>query len=205
MDKRSLRWLLLTLLVIGTLLLGACSTPAATPTPPGDDSAQMMDEEHEEGDEQEADEHMEDEEHEEADEHVEDEHEDGDDHAEDEHDEGDDHAHADVPHEFEDLENPFAGDAASVAAGEELFGLYCASCHGETGMGDGPAAAGLDPQPASLADASMMSDVSDAYIYWRVTEGGAMEPFNSAMPPWGEILSEDQRWQLVSFVRSLAE
>ena len=215
MDKRNLRWLLLTPLVIGMLLLAACSSPAATPTPPGDDSSEMMEEEHDEGEEQEADEHMEDDEHEEGDEHaddehVEDEHEDGDDHAEDEHDEGDEHAeddhtHAAVPHEFEDLENPFAGDAASVAAGEELFGLYCASCHGETGMGDGPAAAGLDPKPASLADASMMSDVSDAYIYWRVTEGGAMEPFNSAMPPWGEILSEDQRWQLVSFVRSLAE
>ncbi len=51
----------------------------------------------------------------------------------------------------------------------------------------------------------MMADISDAYIFWRITEGGTMEPFNSAMPPWKDILSEDQRWELVSFIRSLSE
>ncbi len=157
MNKRRMRGLILTLLAIGMLLLGACSSPAIDPLPPGDDSAQVTEEDHAEDDGQEAEDHMEDEDHEEGEEHAEDEHEEaeheeGDEHSEDEHE--DDHAHADVPHEYEDLENPFADDASSIAAGEELFGLYCASCHGETGKGDGPAAAGLDPQPASLSDTS---------------------------------------------------
>jgi mono/diheme cytochrome c family protein len=157
----------------------------------------MEEGEHEEGDEHSEDEHMEEDEHEEGDEHGEDEHMEG------EHD--DDHEHAEVPHEYEDLENPFAGNSTAVAAGTELFTVNCASCHGDTGLGDGAAAVGLDPKPASLADSSMMSDLTDAYIFWRITEGGTMEPFNSAMPPWKDILSEEQRWQLVSFVRSLSQ
>jgi mono/diheme cytochrome c family protein len=117
----------------------------------------------------------------------------------------DDHAHAEVPHEYEDLVNPFDGDADALEAGGELFAVSCASCHGDEGMGDGPAAAALDPMPASLADSSMMSELSDAYIFWRITEGGIEEPFSSAMPPWGETFTEEQRWQLVSFIRSLAQ
>lgn len=146
-----------------------------------------------------ADEHMEEEgEHMEGeeDEHME---------AEAEHQEGeDDHAHAEVPHEFEDLVNPLGEDTEAIAAGESLYAVNCAACHGETGMGDGAAAAGLDPKPASLADEHMMSELTDGYLYWRISTGGAMEPFNSAMPAWGETLTEDQVWQLVSFVRSIS-
>lgn len=192
MVRKGRIWLLLSFLVIGTLFVTAC----ASSTPSEDGSAQVAVEEHEEGDDHDVDEH------------GEDEHEDGDDHAEDEHMEdehADDHAHAEVPHEYEDLVNPFADDAVAVTAGADLFAVNCASCHGETGMGDGPAAVGLDPKPASLADSSMMSDLTDAYIFWRITEGGTMEPFNSAMPPWGDTFTEEQRWQLVSFVRSLAQ
>jgi mono/diheme cytochrome c family protein len=72
-------------------------------------------------------------------------------------------------------------------------------------MGDGPAAAALDPKPASLSDGMMMNDLSDTYIFWRITEGGVDEPFNSAMPPWETVFSEEQRWQLVNYIRSLSQ
>lgn len=203
MVRKSRIWLFLSLLVIATLFVAACASPSAE----GDGSAQIVVDEHEDGDDLEEAEHMDDE-HAEGDDHDADEHEDGDDHDEDEHMEGehaDDHEHAEMPHEYEDLENPFTDDAAAIAAGAELFAVNCASCHGDSGLGDGPAAAALDPKPASLADSSMMSDLSDAYVFWRITEGGIEEPFNSAMPPWGESLSEEQRWQLVTFVRSLVQ
>ena len=112
--------------------------------------------------------------------------------------------HADLPHEYDGLENPFGGDAAAIAAGAEIYAGICAKCHGETGDGDGPIATGLDPKPTSLADGEMMADLSDAYVFWRITKGGAMEPFNSDMPTF-EFFSEEQRWELVSFVRSLSQ
>ncbi len=186
-------WILISVLAIATLLIAACSGSSTEPQA-ADDSAQVVEE---------ADEHMDEDEHMEGeDEHMEgeDEHMEG----EDEHMEGE-HMHPDVPHEYEGLENPLAGDADALAAGAELFAVNCATCHGETGMGDGPAAAALDPHPAMLADGEMMGELSDAYIFWRITEGGVGEPFNSAMPPWGEVFSETQRWQLVTFIRSLAQ
>ena len=111
------------------------------------------------------------------------------------------HGHVEVPDEYAHVENPGVGDEAFAAAGQALFEANCASCHGPEGAGDGPAAAALDPPPANLADPAMMSTLSDAYLFWRISEGGAMEPFNSAMPPW-KFLTEEQRWQLVNYIRT---
>lgn len=203
MHEKSLRFsLFLTLLVLSALAVSACSgstteqqSPRTTEEPQAaqTEGAEEHEDEHTEGDEHEEDEHLEGEEHEEGNEHDAAEHEE------------DEHAHADLPHEYEGFENPFGDDNEAIAVGGELFATNCATCHGESGEGDGPAAVGLDPQPATLADSAMMEDLSEAYIFWRITEGGTMEPFNSAMPPWGDSLTEDQRWQLVSFVRSLSE
>jgi mono/diheme cytochrome c family protein len=108
-----------------------------------------------------------------------------------------------VPSAYKDFNNPLAGDEAAVQAGAKTFRNACATCHGEKGRGDGPAAEGLDPKPASLADAGRMYDLSDGYLFWRISEGGAMDPFNSAMPAWASVYSEQQIWQLVTFIRSL--
>lgn len=115
------------------------------------------------------------------------------------------HIHAAAPEEYADLTNPMAGDETAVAAGKSTFEIYCMSCHGEGGQGDGPAAEALNPKPADLTDGMMMTDLGDEYLFWRISEGGAMAPFNSAMPAWKNSLSEEQRWQLVTFVRSLAD
>lgn len=90
---------------------------------------------------------------------------------------------------------------SDAKAGEEAFLIYCASCHGEKGLGDGAAASSLNPAPENLA--KNQKDMSDAYIFWRIAEGGMMEPFKSAMPSWKGILSEEQIWNVVSFLRSL--
>lgn len=184
--------LFLTAMVLVALILAACSGPTT------DQQSPLSTEEGQAAQTEEAEEHED--EHTEGDEHEEGEHMEGE-----EHEEGDEHAHAELPHEYEGLENPFGDDPAAIAAGAELFTTNCVTCHGEDGDGDGPAAVGLDPQPAPLSDSAMMEDLSDAYVFWRITEGGTMEPFNSAMPPWGDSLSEEQRWQLVSYVRSLAK
>lgn len=114
------------------------------------------------------------------------------------------HIHADPPEEFVSLTNPEAGHEDAIAAGEELFTTHCVTCHGPEGKGDGEGAANLDPKPANLADSAMMGDMSDGYLFWRVSKGGAFEPFNSAMPAWEQTFTDEQRWQLISYVRTLS-
>jgi len=144
-------------------------------------------------------------------EHVEDEHMDEGEHMEGEDEQqmdqmgGMDHMHVEAPDEFAGLTNPFDGDADAIAAGQEIFETNCVTCHGPEGAGDGDAAAGLDPKPANLGDRDMMSTLTDGYLFWRVSKGGAMEPFNSAMVAWEGSLTEDQRWQVISYVRTFTE
>lgn len=186
-------------LLMLALVLAACAGPT-TPQeePPAATQSVEMHEEDEHAEEADHDEGKSMEEGEHEDEHAE-----GEEMHKDEHAEGEEHIHFEVPDEYAELTNPLAGDPEAIAAGKELYLGSCATCHGETSMGDGPAAAGLDPKPASLADADMMADISDGYIFRRITEGGGGEPFNSAMPAWGSAFTEEQIWQLVSFLGTL--
>jgi hypothetical protein len=68
-------------------------------------------------------------------------------------------------------------------------------------MGDGPAGANLDPAPAPLAHTSRM--LGDDLSFWRISEGGVMPPFNSAMPAWKDSVEEQGRWDLVNYIRAL--
>ncbi len=115
------------------------------------------------------------------------------------------HEHVAAPDEFASLTNPLSGNEAAIASGQEIFATNCVVCHGETGKGDGAAAVGLDPKPADLSDGMMLSRLSDGYLYWRVSKGGMIDPFNSAMPAWENSLTEEQRWQVISFIRTLAD
>ena len=106
-----------------------------------------------------------------------------------------------IPEAYSGLTNPFAADPGPVAAGKELFEANCSSCHGITGEGDGPASAGIDPPPGNLA--ARHQSMSDAYMLWRISEGGLMEPFNSIMPGWKGMLDEDSIWQIIAYIRTM--
>lgn len=107
--------------------------------------------------------------------------------------------HAIIPQEYSGMTNPVAADEASFARGGELYAINCASCHGDGGMGDGVASAGLDPAPSHVAHTSQM--MGDNYLFWRISEGGAQ--FDSAMPAWKAILDEQTRWDLINYMRAL--
>lgn len=107
------------------------------------------------------------------------------------------------PAEYAGKSNPFAGQAEAAAAGEALFAARCSSCHGPEGAGDGAAAASLDPKPTNLQ--TEVGGLEDDFIYWRIMDGGAMEPWNSSMPAHKGILTEDEVWQLVTYLRTLAQ
>jgi len=109
--------------------------------------------------------------------------------------------HAAIPDDYAGLSNPVSADEASIERGAELYTTQCASCHGDGGMGDGPAAATLDPAPANIAHTSQM--LGDDYLFWRISEGGTMEPFNSTMIAWKGIMDEDARWDVINYVQAL--
>jgi len=69
-------------------------------------------------------------------------------------------------------------------------------------MGDGPSAGGLNPRPQPLA--VNQEGLNDAYLYWRIAEGGLRPPFASAMPSWKTILTDEEIWQVVSYLRTIS-
>ena len=85
--------------------------------------------------------------------------------------------------------NPSAGKHAAAQAGANLFARHCAACHGSTGGGTGniPALATGPTQSAA-----------DGAIFWFITQG---DP-NNGMPSWSS-LSEQQRWQIVTYLKAL--
>ena len=108
---------------------------------------------------------------------------------------------APIPDEYAGLTRPIAADEASLERGQMIYEAKCAVCHGESGWGDGPGAASLNPPPAALAHTAPM--MSDAYLFYRISEGGGFTPFNSAMPAWKGELSETERWDVINYARSL--
>jgi len=92
--------------------------------------------------------------------------------------------------------NPFAGQAAAAAAGKQIYGTICVTCHGPGGKGDGAAAAGLNPKPANYTSSAIAAE-SDGSLFWKLSEGrGAMLAFKSSY-------SEKQRWELITYIRTL--
>jgi putative copper export protein/mono/diheme cytochrome c family protein/peroxiredoxin len=89
--------------------------------------------------------------------------------------------------------------ALSVASGARLYDLHCALCHGAAGYGDGPAAASLPRRPADLT-ARHTADHTAGDLFWWLTHGIKGSP----MPGFGDRLSEEERWDLVNYLRALA-
>ncbi len=95
--------------------------------------------------------------------------------------------------------------APDATRGAPLYAQYCASCHGSGGHGDGPAGAALDPHPTDHTDGSYMNTLSNEHLFKVVAEGGASVGKSASMAPWGGVLSEEQIWNLVAYVRTLAD
>jgi mono/diheme cytochrome c family protein len=106
-----------------------------------------------------------------------------------------------VPAAYANLRNPLPQTAATVERGAKVYAANCASCHGPTGYGDGPAASSLNPRPANLAWLSRMPMSRwDPFMFWTVSEGGA--PFGTAMPSYKDSLSEGDRWAVIGYIQA---
>ncbi len=100
-----------------------------------------------------------------------------------------------VPAAYAGKTNP----VTDAAAGKDIYTVNCASCHGDSGKGDGAAGSALTPKPAVLAGTTKADD----YLFWRINEGGSMAPFSSSMPAFKGVLTEEQIWQTIAYTHSL--
>jgi high-affinity iron transporter len=89
--------------------------------------------------------------------------------------------------------------APSPERGAAIYRQHCASCHGGTGRGDGPAARGLTPPPANLADPQVMGARSPVDLYRQLLLGVP----GTAMPTFERTLSEDDRWAVAAYALTL--
>lgn len=95
--------------------------------------------------------------------------------------------------------SPVPADAASIDAGAKLFMDNCMGCHGRRADGKGVVARNLDPKPRNLRNALWIVSKSDGYLFRFITYGIP----GTSMPPWGPVLSEKDRWNLINYLRSL--
>ena len=100
---------------------------------------------------------------------------------------------------------PAKADSAAVAAGAKLYAQYCSTCHGKTGLGDGPGAAGLNPKPRNFRNPKLLKSKNDEDLFKVIGKGGPALGLSPAMVGWGAILKEPQIRQLVAFVRTLGD
>jgi mono/diheme cytochrome c family protein len=92
--------------------------------------------------------------------------------------------------------------SANLEQGKALYKINCASCHGESGKGDGPAAGVLKPPPRDHTDSAYMSTLSDDEIFRVIKMGGALKG-KPLMPSHPQFKDPELR-ALVAYVRSLS-
>ena len=93
--------------------------------------------------------------------------------------------------------NPLvAPSAEALAAGKKVFTRQCMSCHGTLGKGDGPAAADQPVKPHDLTSPAVLKQ-TDGELFWKITTG------RKPMLSFEKLLTEEQRWQVILYIRTL--
>ena len=106
------------------------------------------------------------------------------------------------------LENPLRsrGDMAEhIATGRTVYVRNCMACHGDRLDGGGHYAATFNPVPADFTSSGTIAQLTEAYVFWRIARGGPGlpnegTPWNSAMPAWEGVLSEDEIWATILYL-----
>jgi DMSO reductase family type II enzyme heme b subunit len=93
----------------------------------------------------------------------------------------------------------------AVRAGSLVYFSNCFYCHGDQLNGKGHFAKGLDPLPTDFEDVGTIAQLQESFLFWRITTGGPGRPtggmpWNSAMPVWHEMLSEEEVWNVIMFL-----
>jgi mono/diheme cytochrome c family protein len=97
------------------------------------------------------------------------------------------------------LTNPIDASNDSLGRGKKIFDKNCTTCHGLDGSGHGPAAHGITTFSRQLWVWNNSDSSADGYLFWFITNG------RNEMPPWGLILSENDRWDLINYIKTLTK
>jgi mono/diheme cytochrome c family protein len=103
-----------------------------------------------------------------------------------------------APKEADNVKNPLAGNTEILKYAKVVYTTYCGPCHGDKGKGDGVAASGLATKPADHSS-DYVQKQTDGALYWMITEG------RNPMPTYKTALTDNQRWELVNYIRTLAK
>jgi copper resistance protein D len=95
--------------------------------------------------------------------------------------------------------SPTGYSASSIMQGADQFATHCAACHGRRGRGDGPAGRFFRVKPSDLT-ADHVYGHTDGDVYWWITNG-----IGDVMPPLGDALDDNARWNVIDFVRANAD
>ncbi|NJM14845.1 MAG: c-type cytochrome [Bacteroidales bacterium] len=95
-----------------------------------------------------------------------------------------------------EMVNPFASDEKAYRYGSKVYTKHCWACHGNVGKGDGPSAPTLNPKPADFNSELVKGRTDGALYYWIATGGNGMQPFK-------DVLTKEEIWKTVSYVRQL--
>lgn len=95
--------------------------------------------------------------------------------------------------------NPLGSDAATVSDGKEAFSHYCAACHGLDGQNTGVPFADRMSPPVPVLSGKSIQAYSDGQLKWVIDNG----IWPSGMPASKGILSDDEIWSIVIYLRHL--
>lgn len=103
-----------------------------------------------------------------------------------------------APASADSLFNPYLIEPLTLPQAQEVYTIYCASCHGQQGKADGIATKNLDVKPLPFQDKRVKGQTPGA-LYWKIREG------RGEMPSFRDLISEEQKWQLVEYVKDLSK
>jgi len=104
-----------------------------------------------------------------------------------------------APENAKRMKNPYPRTPQAIGMGMSTYADRCENCHGEDGNGKGERAAKLSVAPSDFTDAHAMSQLTDGELYWKISEG------HRPMPRFKDKLSEEERWQLVDYIRTFSQ
>ena len=89
--------------------------------------------------------------------------------------------------------------ASVLQQGQAIFEAKCVSCHGAQGRGDGPTAVNLGAKVPDWRDPARLAQRSATDLFTTISKGAG-----NAMPAYANQYSEDERWALAAYTRSLS-
>lgn len=101
-----------------------------------------------------------------------------------------------MPASAKEVKSPFPSSDKALKFGKATYDIFCEGCHGNTGDGRGPIAL-KHSLPSLDISSPVVQAQTDGELFWKISNG------KGAMPNWGSLLPEEDRWRLVMFVRTL--